>query len=77
MVRNPEDHLEVLNNLADWIEKNPNLVIMNVCPSPLLGPKGNREYPLLLKKTPGKDETDKAFERLIFEQVVQEAWKME
>ena len=48
VVRDPLLHAEVIEDLSDYFAKL-NLVRKFVIPSPLLGPKGNREFFIFLK----------------------------
>jgi len=48
VVRDPLLHAEVIEDLSDYFDKL-NLVRKFVIPSPLLGPKGNREFFIFLK----------------------------
>jgi len=48
VVRKPELHQQVLKDLTDFFG-TLKLTPQSVCPSPLLGPKGNREFFIFLK----------------------------
>jgi 23S rRNA (cytidine1920-2'-O)/16S rRNA (cytidine1409-2'-O)-methyltransferase len=52
VVRDPAVHKEVVDELSDWFN-GCGLVVVGVLPSPILGPKGNREFLLALLKQPG------------------------
>jgi len=53
VVRDPEVHREVLLGLYEFVE-NLGWSVLDAIPSPLLGPKGNREF--FLHIVPRKDE---------------------
>jgi 23S rRNA (cytidine1920-2'-O)/16S rRNA (cytidine1409-2'-O)-methyltransferase len=48
VVKKPELHQQVITDLSKYFE-TIKLTPLSVCPSPLLGPKGNREFFILLK----------------------------
>jgi len=48
VVRDPDLHAEVIEKLSDFFTKK-HLFIEWVIPSPILGPKGNREFFMSLK----------------------------
>ena len=48
VVRNPELHQQVIEDLSDFFG-SIKLTPQSVCPSPLLGPKGNHEFFIFLK----------------------------
>lgn len=54
IVKDPKVHAAVLGRMVIWASEQ-RLRIKNLCPSPILGDKGNREFFLLLQKpaTPG------------------------
>lgn len=51
VVRNPEHHERVIKDLANFFQKL-GLICESVIPSPVIGPKGNREFLILLKNGP-------------------------
>lgn len=53
VVRDPAIHREVLTNLVEFVEKNLGWSVVDAVPSPLLGPKGNREFFLHILPRPG------------------------
>jgi len=50
VVRDPAQHLDVIQNLTDFF-KSIGLVCRATMPSPILGPKGNREFFFLLTRS--------------------------
>lgn len=50
VVRDPEKHAEVLASIRD-LSHSLQLEVLGVTESPILGPKGNREFLIYLKKT--------------------------
>ncbi|MFH1076688.1 MAG: TlyA family RNA methyltransferase [Pseudomonadota bacterium] len=53
VVRNPEQHDKVLKDLSCFF-KNHGLVLHGILPSPILGPKGNKEFLAYLSPFPYK-----------------------
>ena len=51
IVKDPRVHASVLGNMVLWATREK-LKIKGMCPSPILGDKGNREFFLLLQKPP-------------------------
>jgi 23S rRNA (cytidine1920-2'-O)/16S rRNA (cytidine1409-2'-O)-methyltransferase len=51
VIRDPEVHRRVLNELAEYVAKLPGLRWMGVTESPLLGPAGNKEFLVLIEKS--------------------------
>ena len=77
VVKNRKDHEEVLQNLVDWINEYPSLYPENLTISPILGPKGNREYfMLLLKCLDKKIGTYPEIERFNIKETVDRAWEI-
>jgi len=56
VIKDPSIHLTVLVELAEFIEQKTNFKLCDADYSPILGPKGNREYLFLLKKR--REDTD-------------------
>jgi 23S rRNA (cytidine1920-2'-O)/16S rRNA (cytidine1409-2'-O)-methyltransferase len=52
VIRDPTVHQRVLHELEDFVQTEPQLRWLGVTDSPLLGPAGNREFFILLEKTP-------------------------
>ena len=50
VIKDPNIHLMVLSELSDFINEKTDFELCNVNFSPILGPKGNREYLFLLRK---------------------------
>ncbi len=44
VVRDPELHAEVCDRIARWLAARPCWQVAGLCPSPILGPEGNREF---------------------------------
>ncbi|MCS7240079.1 MAG: TlyA family RNA methyltransferase [Candidatus Bipolaricaulota bacterium] len=44
VIRDPQTHREVLEKLREFVQLNLNWSVLDAIPSPLLGPKGNREF---------------------------------
>jgi len=44
VVRDPLLHQRVCDEIKDWLEGEPGWSVLGVEPSPILGPKGNREF---------------------------------
>ncbi len=55
VVRDPEIHREVLVNLVAFVEKHLGWSVVDAVLSPLLGPKGNREFFLFILPRPGAE----------------------
>lgn len=53
VVRDPAVHLEVLRRIAEF-SSSQKLFVHGITPSPLLGPAGNREYFMWLRKEPAE-----------------------
>lgn len=53
VVRDPQTHREVLERVMDLVEKGLGWSVVDAVPSPLLGPKGNREFFLKISPRPG------------------------
>jgi 23S rRNA (cytidine1920-2'-O)/16S rRNA (cytidine1409-2'-O)-methyltransferase len=54
VVREPALHREVIERISE-LSRNLGLKVLGVTESPLLGPKGNKEFFIYLKKENGKD----------------------
>ncbi|QWV95015.1 TlyA family RNA methyltransferase [Geomonas oryzisoli] len=52
VVRDEKKHLEVVENVTE-LAKGLGLLVLDVCESPILGPKGNKEFLIHLQKHPG------------------------
>jgi 23S rRNA (cytidine1920-2'-O)/16S rRNA (cytidine1409-2'-O)-methyltransferase len=75
VVRNRIDHEEVLRDMVDWVKESSSLSLQGLASSPITGPKGNREYFMLLLKSLHKNiGTDPELERSIINKVVEKAW---
>lgn len=44
ILRNPEDGIRVANDLRDWLDQSPGWKALGLCPSPIEGGDGNREF---------------------------------
>lgn len=44
ILRNPEDGIRVANDLRDWLDQLPGWKALGLCPSPIEGGDGNREF---------------------------------
>ncbi|MHC1549838.1 TlyA family RNA methyltransferase [Phyllobacterium sp. K27] len=44
ILRNPEDGIRVANDLRDWLDQLPGWEALGLCPSPIEGGDGNREF---------------------------------
>ena len=44
VVRDADLHAEVSNQIWDWVDAMPNWEVLGVTESPILGPKGNKEF---------------------------------
>ncbi|MGB9758015.1 MAG: TlyA family RNA methyltransferase [Candidatus Bipolaricaulaceae bacterium] len=53
VVRESQIHRDVLESLAKFVEEELNWSVVDSVPSPLLGPKGNREFFLQILPRPG------------------------
>lgn len=53
VVRDPRTHREVLERVMEFVEKDLGWSVVDAIPSPLLGPKGNREFFLKIFPQPG------------------------
>ena len=51
VIRDPEVHRRVLQELKEFVENQPNLAWIGVTDSPILGPAGNKEFLTLIEKT--------------------------
>jgi 23S rRNA (cytidine1920-2'-O)/16S rRNA (cytidine1409-2'-O)-methyltransferase len=49
VIKDPKIHAAVLSRMINWAI-NAGLRVRNLCPSPILGNAGNREFFLLLQK---------------------------
>ena len=47
VVRNEEHHEMVVSDIKDWLKKEKRLIVQGVVESPILGPKGNKEFLIL------------------------------
>ena len=47
VVRNQEHHEMVVSDIKDWLKKEKKLIVQGVVESPILGPKGNKEFLIL------------------------------
>jgi 23S rRNA (cytidine1920-2'-O)/16S rRNA (cytidine1409-2'-O)-methyltransferase len=55
VVRDPEVHREVCGRAASWVSAQPSWTVVGIGESPILGPRGNREF-LLYARRGGKGE---------------------
>lgn len=53
VIRDPKIHREVLERIIDFVEKDLGWSVVDAVASPLLGPKGNREFFLHILPCPG------------------------
>ncbi|MBC7221480.1 TlyA family RNA methyltransferase [Candidatus Bipolaricaulota bacterium] len=53
VIRDPKTHREVLERIIDFVEKDLGWSVVDAVASPLLGPKGNREFFLHILPRPG------------------------
>jgi 23S rRNA (cytidine1920-2'-O)/16S rRNA (cytidine1409-2'-O)-methyltransferase len=44
VVRDPDLHAEVCDRITRWLSARPGWRVAGLCPSPILGPEGNREF---------------------------------
>jgi 23S rRNA (cytidine1920-2'-O)/16S rRNA (cytidine1409-2'-O)-methyltransferase len=44
VVRDPAVHRQVCASIRDWLEAQAGWRVIGICPSPILGPKGNAEF---------------------------------
>ena len=51
VIRDPEVHRRVLQELREFVENQPALAWRGVTDSPILGPAGNKEFLALIEKT--------------------------
>jgi len=65
VVRAPAVHREVLGRIARWVLRDRGWSVAGVTPSPLVGPKGNREFFLWVVKAPDRtvEDLDEQVER--------------
>ena len=65
VIRDPQIHLDVLKEIAIF-SKNCSFEVKGIIPSPIIGPKGNREFLLYLSYPQSSDENEKRLlERVI------------
>ena len=50
VVRDPKQHERVINDVREWIEFEMKMNVLGVIESPILGPSGNKEFLLVVKK---------------------------
>lgn len=50
VVRDPAIHREVCQRVTAWVEEQPGWTVVGAVESPILGPKGNREFLLYARK---------------------------
>ena len=50
VVRDPKQHEHVINDIREWIEFEMKMNVLGVIESPILGPSGNKEFLLVVKK---------------------------
>ena len=50
VVRDPQLHQDVINNIEFWIKNEMNMNLLGVTESPILGPSGNREFVIVAIK---------------------------
>jgi 23S rRNA (cytidine1920-2'-O)/16S rRNA (cytidine1409-2'-O)-methyltransferase len=55
VVRDPEIHREICERAASWISAQPYWAMVGIVESPILGPRGNREF-LLYARRGGEGE---------------------
>jgi 23S rRNA (cytidine1920-2'-O)/16S rRNA (cytidine1409-2'-O)-methyltransferase len=55
VVRDPEIHREICERAASWISAQPSWTVVGIVESPILGPRGNREF-LLYARRGGEGE---------------------
>jgi len=44
IVRDPALHTEICDAMATWLEKQPGWQLLGICPSPITGAEGNKEF---------------------------------
>ncbi len=44
IVRNPALHAEICDTIGAWLEELPGWQVLGICPSPITGAEGNREF---------------------------------
>jgi len=50
VVRDPALHDEVCTRIRDWLQGLPDWSVVDITPSPILGPEGNREFLIYARK---------------------------
>jgi 23S rRNA (cytidine1920-2'-O)/16S rRNA (cytidine1409-2'-O)-methyltransferase len=53
VVRDPALHDEVCSRIRDWLQGLPDWSVVDITPSPILGPEGNREFLIYARKKAG------------------------
>jgi 23S rRNA (cytidine1920-2'-O)/16S rRNA (cytidine1409-2'-O)-methyltransferase len=51
VVRDPALHEDVCAEIRDWLAAQPGWHVLGIAPSPILGPKGNREFLIAAEKS--------------------------
>lgn len=77
VIKDPNVHLMVLSQLFDFIDKETNFKLCNADFSPILGPKGNREFLFLLKKNGETDQENIKITKEKLEEVVKSSHEKE
>jgi 23S rRNA (cytidine1920-2'-O)/16S rRNA (cytidine1409-2'-O)-methyltransferase len=54
VVRDPEVHREVCERAASWVSAQPSWTMVGIIDSPILGPRGNREFLLYARRGGGE-----------------------
>ena len=44
IVRDPDIHAEICDTMAAWLEQQPGWQLIGICPSPITGAEGNKEF---------------------------------
>lgn len=56
VVRDPEQHNATCEMIQRWLEDEQSWRVLGVTPSPILGPKGNREFLIAARRPPRSEE---------------------
>jgi 23S rRNA (cytidine1920-2'-O)/16S rRNA (cytidine1409-2'-O)-methyltransferase len=54
VVRDPEVHRDVCEHARSWVSALPSWTVVGIVESPILGPRGNREFLLYARRSGGK-----------------------
>jgi 23S rRNA (cytidine1920-2'-O)/16S rRNA (cytidine1409-2'-O)-methyltransferase len=54
VVRDPEVHRDVCEHARSWVSALPSWTVVGIVESPILGPRGNREFLLYARRSRGK-----------------------